>query len=176
MEDYVICPSSGPMKGLVNWIDQQPVTGWRIVTLQYPRWSNLDHWRKAIKHTMRELEQSFLKGPLVSKNMASGAAHLRRVVMMGGSKEQDIAFHAHCLVDGLGDDQIFKKKLHTAWVNNVRKIVVKGDHQFYENEATTFARAAVNGASEYIYYTVRHEGTDLKFGVDKVEVPLTYLT
>lgn len=164
------------MNELVAWTEAQPVQGWRIVTLEYPRWKRKGTWSKAIMHTMREVKQTFLKGSLASQNKATGANDLRRIVALGGDRTNGIALHAHCLIEAIGDEGTFRKRLENAWINTVRK-VTRSEHQpFYEREAQTYCRKAENGFSEYIYYMVRHEGNDLKFGVEKIEVPHTYLT
>lgn len=161
------------MQQWIEWIETQPADGWRIVTLEYPRWTRKNLWAEPIRQTMRELEQTFLTGELRRKNESSGATKLRRVVALGGDREQGVAFHAHCLIDGIGDDAKFEKRLQKVWANNVRKHT---NGPFYEKEALTYSRQAVGGVAEYMKYIVRHEGNDLKFGVDKIDVPNTYLT
>lgn len=164
------------MQSWADWIDAQPVHGWRIVTLEYPRWNYTGLFHKAIKHTMRELTQTFLTGPLASQNKASGANSIRRVVALGGDTATDTAFHAHCLVDGIGDDEMFKRKLHKSWVNNTGRLVRLDNHAFHEREAKIYSRRLVDKATAYMNYIVRSEGNDLKFGVTKIDVLNTYLT
>ncbi|MDN7925254.1 hypothetical protein [Burkholderia vietnamiensis] len=164
---------SGAVDQWVEWIESQPVQGWRIVTLEYPPWTRKEFWSAPIAQTMRELDQTFLKGSLRTQNKKSGAINLRRVVALGGDRSLGVPFHAHCLIDGIGDDGKFQERLRVAWTNNVRKFT---DGPFDERVALTYSRRATNGVAEYIYYVVRHEGNDLKFGVDKIDVPNSYLT
>lgn len=164
------------MQAWVEWIDAQSVQGWRVVTLQYPRWKDLGLWSKAIKYTMRELKQSFLTGALASQNKATGANNFRRVVVLGGDKTTGTALHAHCLIDGIGDDDMFARKLQTSWVNNTGKLVRLDNLPFHEREAQVYSRRLVGNATDYMHYMVRNEGNDLKFGVAKIDVSNTYLT
>ncbi|MFM0474768.1 hypothetical protein [Paraburkholderia strydomiana] len=157
----------------IAWVNSQPVDGWRIVTLGYPLWTQKEMWRKPIAHTMRELGQTFLKGEIRRQNEMSGATQLRRVVVMGGDRAAGVELHAHCLIDGIGDDADFEKRLRTVWTNNVRKF---DSAKFREEKILVFSRPATDGIAEYMKYTVRHEGHDLRFGVDKIDVSNTYLT
>lgn len=173
MKTSVEVPHPGATDQWVEWIEAQPVQGWRIVTLEYPKWTRREMWSAPIMHTMRELDQTFLKGGLARLNKETGATKLRRVIALGGDRTLGVPFHAHCLVDGIGDDDRFQQRLHIAWANNVRKHT---NGTFCEREALTYSRRAINGIAEYIYYVVRHEGNDLKFGVDKIDVSNSYLT
>lgn len=173
MNNSVEVTAYGPMRHWVEWIESQPVEGWRVVTLEYYRWSNQDMWSKPIEHTMRELDQTFLQGSLRTANKASGATKLRRVVALGGDKARGVPYHAHCLIDGIGDDEQFQRRLRAAWTKNVRKFA---GATFSERDALAYSRRAANGIADYIYYVVRHEGSDLKFGVDKIDVSNTYLS
>ncbi|BCM07123.1 hypothetical protein MAFF241647_14800 [Ralstonia solanacearum] len=165
------------MQGWTKWVNAQPVqNGWRLVTLEYPRWKKIGLWSEAVKHTMRELSQTFLKGALATQNKATGANSLRRVVALGGDRANGVALHAHCLVDGMGDDEKFDEKLDRSWVNNVGRIVRRDGLPFREGEAKVFSRRIDGTPTDYIHYIVRYEGSDLNFGANKIDVSNTYLT
>lgn len=157
----------------IAWVDSQPVDGWRIVTLGYPLWTQKEMWAKPIAQTMRELDQTFLKGSLRRQNDKSGASKLRRVVVMGGDRAAGVELHAHCLIDGIGDDAVFETRLRAAWTNNVRKF---NNAEIREDKIQVFSRPAKDGIADYMMYMVRNEGNDLRFGVDKIDVLNTYLT
>ncbi|WP_316888024.1 hypothetical protein [Ralstonia edaphi] len=165
------------MLGWTKWINDQPVrNGWRIVTLEYPRWKSPALWPEAIMHTMRELSQNFLKGALATENKATGANSLRRVLAPGGDRATGVGFHFHGLIDGIGDDKKFVEKLNRSWVNNVGRIVRRGGYSFRENEAKIYCRRLDGNPTDYIHYIVRHEGNDLNFGANKIDVSNIYLT
>ena len=157
----------------IEWVDSQPVDGWRVVTLGYPLWTQKEMWRKPIAQTMRELDHTFLKGSLRRQNEKSGASQLRRIVVLGGDRAAGVELHAHCLIDGIGDDAVFEKRLRVSWTNNVRKF---NNAVVREDKIQVFSRPAKDGIAEYMKYMVRHEGHDLRFGVEKIDVSNTYLT
>lgn len=161
----------------VEWLQAQSFESWRVVTLKYPRCSNRTTWERALKNTFKELDNTFLRGGVLTINRDNGAGkHLRRLVALGGDASAGVVLHAHCLVDGIGNDDRFVKLLQKAWRNNLAAEIrrVRNTH-FYEQEAEVYLDKTDGECRKYTKYMVREEGNDFRFGVDKVVLAASFL-
>ena len=84
--------------------------------------------------------------------------------------------HAHCLVDGIGDDERFERLLQKAFHRNLAHEIrrVNSAH-FYEQDAKVYLHKTDGSCSRYTEYMLRQEGYDFRFGVDKVVLAASYL-
>lgn len=164
----------------LKWLEQQKFDSWRVVTLKYPNTGDKSVWIKACELTFIELENTFLRGSLLTMNRANGAGdHLRRIVVFGGNKSAGEKIHVHCLVDGIGDDGKFQHLLNKAWKHSIKKAVrsSKGNDKFiFEESAQVYVKKTEGSCDRYGDYMMRPEGFDFKFGVDKVIFEALYLS
>lgn len=162
---------------IADWANRQNFTDWRMVTLKYPSFGDASAWRKALVHTFRELEQTFLRGSLLKVNKANGTGmHLRRLVALGGEKLTDTVLHAHCLVDGIGNDEKFEAQLKKAWRHGIARAIEKScAGQFNNKDANIWVHKTSGCCRNYVEYMFRHEGMSLGLGMEKFVENATYL-
>ncbi len=162
----------------ISWVNNQNFTDWRVVTLKYPYCGDLAVWRRALKHTFRELEQAFLRGSLLTTNKANGAGNsLRRLVVFGGDRGAGKGLHAHCLVDGIGNDEKFTALLRRAWHHSIaRELRRIGTSKFIDQSADVYVKKSSDCCNGYVNYMLRYEGESLGFGFDKIVVEATNIS
>jgi hypothetical protein len=165
---------------LSGWVKKQPVKGWAKFTLLYPRFRGAIFWHEPTFHALREFGQRYPSKSQKKAMSHAGIEGIRRVVAIGGNDEQATAYHVHGLIEMLDDNlDRAQKCLTKAWRNSVRRYVFqKTKFEFYPDEASvwmdTFGQDA--GSDGYVYYITRQEDTDLSSGIDKIILPLAYLT
>jgi len=165
------------VNGLIKWVEEQVNADWLVVTLRYDETQDKALIERALVHTMRELEQTLVKGANLTTNKANGAGNrLRRLVALGGDYENETSLHIHLLIDGFNNIEKFTALLEKAWVNNLAREIKKASDTPFKKKSVSVFVEDLRSLHKYVPYIVRFEGKDLGNGMDKVVGDATYLS
>lgn len=164
-------------RATINWILEQNVSDWRVITFTYPYWNNVSTLQSAVSETLKEFKHTFLRNGRERLNDENGALDIRHLIVIGGDQSSGTRYHAHGLIDGLNaDDAFLIQKAHKAWVNCASRATRKlSNGQFYPEKATFYHKRLDQDLLYYLKYITRWEGDDLSFGTEKIDFLSSYL-
>ena len=162
---------------LFEWIMDQNVSDWRVITFTYPDWNNVSILQSAVSETLKEFKHTFLRNGRKKLNDENGALDIRHVIANGGDRCLGVRYHAHGLIDGLNaDDAFLIQKATNAWVNCASRATRKLTYgKFIPEKAKFFHKRLDKGLLHYLKYVTRYEGRDLSFGTEKIDFFSMYL-